>query len=129
MTGDISSPGDAALEITNLILARRIKNETENTVLINADRHGNADARWHWYLSLLNELSKRLSALELAVVVFFRKSECELASEVGNQVFRISSVLDCDTAPGSDEEADTMAATILTRENSGEPVSFEIRLE
>jgi len=129
MTGDISSPGDAALEITNLILARRIKNETENTVLINADRHGNADARWHWYLSLLNELSKRLSALELAVVVFFRKSECELASEVGNQVFRITSVLDCDTAPGSDEEADTMAATILTRENSGEPVSFEIRLE
>ncbi|WP_019000298.1 hypothetical protein [Succinimonas amylolytica] len=129
LPGNGTDPAEAALEITNLLLAHRIKNETENTILINADRHGNTDDRRNWYLSLLDELSQRLAALRAVVVVFFRKSEYELASEVGDQVFRISSALDCDAVSGCDEEPDTTTATVLTRENSGEPVSFEIRLE
>ncbi|WP_406041349.1 hypothetical protein [Succinimonas sp.] len=122
------APEEAARQILNLLLARCLKNETENTILINAGSHQGAPQRWNWYLALMNELSQSIAALKTAVVIFFRKEEEELAAEIGNQVLTISSPLDPEADPG-DEEADSAQATVATRENSGEPVSFEIRLE
>ncbi len=118
---------DISEKILHLFLAHRLKNDTDNIIILNVGSYSVIGDKL--LTEILDIISDKIHFFKMSIVVFFENQGGTLPEEIGNQHFTITKESLSEEEEETSSDIDTSYAQVTTQTTNGEKWEFTIKLD